>query len=206
MTVANTRAERTKYRPRSTTSRNKRFGWIFNVRLISYHLCDVEFSSHWTVPCIYRVSLPDKPRRLLKSYDYYYGYIKGFVNITCEAIAEPSAEFTWKRDDKKMPLISNYHQIFTSENQSVLQVSCTENTLEKNYDSIDSISGRFIWTNRLHWAITFARQKITWAHWRAQSNYWMAQNQLRHNSFNCVAPIRTPWTLISVQGVHQHPI
>lgn len=65
----------------------------------------------------------DKPRRLLKSYDYYYGYIKGFVNLTCEAIAEPSANFTWKRHDKLMPPTSGHHQIFTSENQSVLQVS-----------------------------------------------------------------------------------
>lgn len=67
-------------------------------------------------------TIPDKPRRLLKSYDFYYGYIKSFVNLTCEAIAEPSAEFTWKRDDAKMPLISHRHQIFTTENQSVLQV------------------------------------------------------------------------------------
>lgn len=68
------------------------------------------------------LTVPDKPRRLMKSYDFYYGYIKSFVNLTCEAIAEPSAEFTWKRDDAKMSLISHRHQIFTTENQSVLQV------------------------------------------------------------------------------------
>lgn len=112
-----------------------------------------EQSSYVDVACIAYCIFSDKPRRLMKSYDYYYGYIKGFVNLTCEAIAEPLAEFTWKRDDKKMPPISNYHQIFTSENQSVLQVSITTyiisiSNIENRTNSIvtrNSIfSGRFI--------------------------------------------------------------
>lgn len=37
-------------------------------------------------------------------------------------MAEPTADFTWKRNDRIMPLTSNRHQIFTSENQSMLQV------------------------------------------------------------------------------------
>lgn len=49
-----------------------------------------------------------------------YGYLRGIVNITCEAEAEPPAKFTWYRDDKE--LSPKHHFIHTQGHESVLQV------------------------------------------------------------------------------------
>lgn len=51
-----------------------------------------------------------------------YGYIKGYVNLTCEAEAEPKAEFFWYRHGKR--LLPRSHTIFTGIHSSILQVIC----------------------------------------------------------------------------------
>lgn len=47
-----------------------------------------------------------------------FGYIKGYVNLTCEADAEPPAEFIWYRDGKKV-----FHNVHNGPHISILQVS-----------------------------------------------------------------------------------
>lgn len=47
-----------------------------------------------------------------------FGYIKGYVNLTCEADAEPAPEFIWYRDGKKV-----FHNVYNEPHTSVLQVS-----------------------------------------------------------------------------------
>lgn len=59
------------------------------------------------------------PRRA--SANIMYGYVRGTVNITCEAEAEPPATFTWYRDDKE--LSPKHHFIHTQGHESILQVS-----------------------------------------------------------------------------------
>lgn len=53
--------------------------------------------------------------------DVQYGYLKGYVNVTCEAEAEPPAIFSWYRNNKR--LNSKHHQIINSEHISILQVN-----------------------------------------------------------------------------------
>lgn len=55
-----------------------------------------------------------------ESADIQYGYMKGFVNVTCEAEAEPPATFNWSRKNKK--LSAKHHQIIHGEHISTLQV------------------------------------------------------------------------------------
>lgn len=55
------------------------------------------------------------------SADIQFGYIKGTVNLTCEAEAEPAANFTWYRNNKK--LSPKVHLMQTEGHFSVLQVS-----------------------------------------------------------------------------------
>lgn len=57
---------------------------------------------------------------LRESADIQYGYIKGYVNITCKAEAEPPATFTWYRNN--VQLHSRHHKIINGEHFSVLQV------------------------------------------------------------------------------------
>lgn len=54
------------------------------------------------------------------SADITFGYINGIVNLTCEAEAEPYANFTWHRHNKK--LSSKIHLIHSEGHLSVLQV------------------------------------------------------------------------------------
>lgn len=53
-----------------------------------------------------------------ESADIQYGYLKGYVNVTCEALAEPAATFQWSRHNK--PIKSN--QIVSGEHISILMV------------------------------------------------------------------------------------
>lgn len=56
-----------------------------------------------------------------ESADIQYGYVKGFVNLTCEAEAQPSATFKWYRKNKH--LHPRNHQIVNGEHISILQVN-----------------------------------------------------------------------------------
>lgn len=75
-----------------------------------------------TVDIIY-FKFIDKPilpvRR--ESADIQYGYMKGFVNLTCEAEAQPPATFKWYRKNKH--LHPRNHQIVNGEHVSILQVN-----------------------------------------------------------------------------------
>lgn len=57
-----------------------------------------------------------------ESADIQYGYLKGNVNVTCEAVAEPPAHFQWYRNGKQVH--PKHHQIISGEHMSVLQVNC----------------------------------------------------------------------------------
>lgn len=47
-----------------------------------------------------------------------YGFVSGVVNVTCEALGEPPANFTWMRNKK--PLKEAI--VFNSEHSTTLQV------------------------------------------------------------------------------------
>lgn len=49
-----------------------------------------------------------------------FGYLYGIVNLTCEAEAEPAADFTWYRNNKK--LSPKVHLIHSEGHESILQV------------------------------------------------------------------------------------
>lgn len=74
----------------------------------------------------------DKPVRPIRreSADIQYGYIKGIVNVTCEAQAEPPAKFRWYRHNKQ--LNPEHHQIIIGEHMSMLQVKPTHSNLFKH--------------------------------------------------------------------------
>lgn len=53
-----------------------------------------------------------------ESADIQYGYVKGYVNVTCAALAQPPATFKWFRNNKPI----KDHQIVNGEHVSYLQV------------------------------------------------------------------------------------
>ncbi len=80
---------------------------------------------HYNLTYLYLNSLPppiDKPipppRKA--SADVQFGYLYGTVNLTCEAEAEPAADFTWYRQNKK--LNPKVHLIHSEGHESILQV------------------------------------------------------------------------------------
>lgn len=58
-----------------------------------------------------------------ESADIQYGYVRGYVNVTCEALADPPATFQWFRNNKP---IKN-HLIVNGEHVSYLQVKTHPN-------------------------------------------------------------------------------
>ncbi|KAJ6649771.1 Limbic system-associated membrane protein, partial [Pseudolycoriella hygida] len=54
------------------------------------------------------------------SADVQFGYLYGVVNLTCEAEAEPAADFTWYRHNKK--LNPKVHLIHSQGHESILQI------------------------------------------------------------------------------------
>ena len=53
--------------------------------------------------------------------DRAYGYVQGEVNLTCEAVAEPAATFTWTKDGEIKGPSEGVH-IYNEQHKSVLQV------------------------------------------------------------------------------------
>ncbi|XP_055838579.1 neural cell adhesion molecule 2 [Episyrphus balteatus] len=54
----------------------------------------------------------------------YYAYLGGFVNLSCEAIAEPPASFTWIYDNKAISSnIKSDYRIFYELHSSVLEIN-----------------------------------------------------------------------------------
>ena len=79
----------------------------------------------WLKPIDYFFRSTDKPMKTehRESADIQYGYMKGYVNVTCKALADPPATFQWFRNDKpiKNHLIVN-HQTLNGEHVSYLPV------------------------------------------------------------------------------------
>lgn len=56
--------------------------------------------------------------------DIYYAYLGGHVNMSCEAIAEPPASFTWIYDNKAISSnIKSDYRIFYEPHSSVLEIN-----------------------------------------------------------------------------------
>ncbi|CAO1325840.1 unnamed protein product, partial [Diamesa serratosioi] len=64
-----------------------------------------------------RLNVQHKPYMKRIEQEIRFGYIKGYVNLTCEADAEPPAEFIWYRDGKKV-----FHNVHNGPHISILQV------------------------------------------------------------------------------------
>lgn len=54
-----------------------------------------------------------------------YGYVTGDVNLTCEAVAEPHANFTWIKDDQVIEPNETV-QIINEDHKSVLRLKVTD--------------------------------------------------------------------------------
>jgi hypothetical protein len=63
----------------------------------------------------------DKPILKRIKIETIFGYLKGYVNLTCEAVAEPPAEFLWYRNGKKLQ--PRAYPIYNGPHASYLQVS-----------------------------------------------------------------------------------
>lgn len=60
------------------------------------------------------------PSTIKASANIQYGYLYGVVNLTCEAEAEPAADFTWYRHKKL--LNPKVHLIHSEGHESIMQV------------------------------------------------------------------------------------
>uniref|UniRef100_A0A182QG23 Neural cell adhesion molecule 1 n=1 Tax=Anopheles farauti TaxID=69004 RepID=A0A182QG23_9DIPT len=60
-----------------------------------------------------------------------YGYVGGVVNLTCEATAEPPANFTWSANNKK--LTPKSHIIYTGRHVSMLQIMIKTSSIFGKY-------------------------------------------------------------------------
>ncbi|XP_055386241.1 neural cell adhesion molecule 1-like [Condylostylus longicornis] len=66
--------------------------------------------------------------------DIRYAYITGEVNLTCEATAEPPANFTWYRQGKKVD--KKLHKIFNEPHRSVLNIAVKDSSHLGEYKCI----------------------------------------------------------------------
>ncbi|EDS35755.1 conserved hypothetical protein [Culex quinquefasciatus] len=82
-----------------------------------------------------RLNIKHKPyfihRGTYGSRNVTYGYVGGMVNLTCEATAEPPANFTWSANNKKFSHKS--HHIFTANHISMLQIMIKNSTAFGKY-------------------------------------------------------------------------
>ena len=68
------------------------------------------------------VFLLDKPEWPAEQRGKFYGFISGTTNLSCEANAEPPAQFTWlDRDNKEV----TYGTVINEEHKSTLMVKIT---------------------------------------------------------------------------------
>ena len=68
------------------------------------------------IPCS---NFADKPERVSRQPEMFYGYISGMANLTCRAIGEPPADFEWT--DEFGNTIENA-MVLTETHQSSLMV------------------------------------------------------------------------------------
>lgn len=54
-----------------------------------------KFGRHYSSSFLFQILDKPIPPVRRESADIQYGYIKGFVNLTCEAEAQPPATFKW---------------------------------------------------------------------------------------------------------------
>lgn len=82
-----------------------------------------------------RLNIKHKPyfihRNTYGSRNVTYGYVGGMVNLTCEATAEPPANFTWSANNKKFS--HKNHHIFTANHISMLQIMIKNSTAFGKY-------------------------------------------------------------------------
>ncbi|KAL7647441.1 UNVERIFIED_CONTAM: hypothetical protein RMT77_001037 [Armadillidium vulgare] len=62
-----------------------------------------------------------------------YSYITGVVNLTCEALAEPQANFTWLKDDNIVNSTENV-KIFNTDHRSILQLTVKDDNTFGDYE------------------------------------------------------------------------
>jgi hypothetical protein len=89
----------------------------------SFHFCFSNFS-YFFLNFFFKYSLfkfsTDKPF-VKKARVNAFGYMHGVTNLTCEALAEPSANFTWYRNGKKIS--GKHYPIHHGQHVSILSVS-----------------------------------------------------------------------------------
>lgn len=81
-----------------------------------------------------RLNIKHKPYFVNRGYysgNVTYGYVGGAVNLTCEATAEPAANFTWSANNKKFSHKS--HLIYSGQHVSMLQIMIKNSTVFGKY-------------------------------------------------------------------------
>ncbi|XP_066977146.1 neural cell adhesion molecule 1-like isoform X3 [Macrobrachium rosenbergii] len=81
------------------------------------------------------VKVHHKPRSSNDNNDQAYSYVSGTVNLTCEAIAEPKANFSWMKDQQTL-VPSERVQIISYPNKSILQLTVEDPNMFGDYECI----------------------------------------------------------------------
>jgi len=74
-----------------------------------------------------------KPRWLNEHTEEAFGFIGGAVNLSCSAMAEPGAEFTWIKDNKTLQRGDGV-EIYSSEHLSTLQIAINDESVFGDYE------------------------------------------------------------------------
>ena len=81
----------------------------------------------------------DKPEwssTIERKRDKFYGFISGIANLTCEVIAEPSAEFTWYRVITPSTIIQRH----TNTPKQTDETTTYESITKKSYPSAQIVN------------------------------------------------------------------
>ncbi|XP_068216651.1 neural cell adhesion molecule 1-like [Palaemon carinicauda] len=81
------------------------------------------------------VKVHHKPRSSNNNNDQAYSYVSGTVNLTCEAIAEPKANFSWMKDQETL-MPSDRVQIINFPNKSILQLTVADPNMFGDYECV----------------------------------------------------------------------
>ena len=69
------------------------------------------------------VEIADKPRWSNEHVEGAYGFIGGKVNLSCSALAEPGADFTWIKDNRTIQTVDDVEIFNATRHLSILQVT-----------------------------------------------------------------------------------
>ncbi|XP_076060631.1 neural cell adhesion molecule 1-like [Oratosquilla oratoria] len=78
------------------------------------------------------VRVHHKPQWTNPKMEQAYSYVSGTVNLTCEAKAEPQANFTWMKDDEIVTLSDTVQEI-KEPHKSILQLKVTDEDMFGDY-------------------------------------------------------------------------